>query len=66
MEIMKVKTPLRGFFLVVATVILLGIWLTGFDAVHWVLYVPLAMLTLGGVTGICPGLGLWRTLLGSK
>jgi len=42
-------------FLMMAGLILLGIWLTGFNVVHWVLYIPVAALIFAGVTGICPG-----------
>ena len=31
-------SAIRMLFLVMAAVILLGIWLTGFGVVHWVLY----------------------------
>lgn len=56
---------LRMLFLSVAGTVLFGIWLTGFDKVHWVLYLPVAFLTFAGVTGICPGLILW-TKIGFK
>ena len=66
MERFKILLPLRMFLGFVALVIWLGIWLTGFDTVHWVLFLPAITLIFGAVTGICPGLGLWRILLGSK
>lgn len=50
----------RMQFLSVGAVVLLGIWLTGFDKVHWVLYLPVGFLTFAGLTGICPGLVFWR------
>ncbi len=50
---------MRMTMLSIAAVILAGIWLTGFDKAHWVLYLPLGFLTFAGVTGICPGLILW-------
>lgn len=49
-------------FLTVSTLILVGIWLTGFAKVHWFLYVPAAALLFAGLTGICPGLMLWKKL----
>lgn len=49
-------------FLTVATLVLVGIWLTGFSKVHWFLYVPPAAMLFAGLTGICPGLMLWRKL----
>ena len=52
----------RMLFLTVAIIILLGIWLTGFDKAHWLLYLPVVALTFAGVTGICPGMLFWRKL----
>lgn len=50
---------LRMVFLSIAGVVLLGIWLTGFDKAHWVLYVLVVLLALAGLTGVCPGLIFW-------
>ncbi len=52
-------SALRMLFLTVAGITLLGIWLTGFDKAHWVLYLPVAFFTFAGLTGICPGLIFW-------
>jgi len=49
-------------FLFVAVLITIGIWLTGFNTVHWLLYVPVAALAFAGITGICPGYMLFRKL----
>lgn len=55
-------TALRMQFLWVAVILLVGIWLTGFSEAHWLLYVPVAALAFAGVTGICPGMMLWKKL----
>jgi hypothetical protein len=52
----KINAAMRFFFLVVGSVVLLGIWLTGFNVVHWLLYVPVVFFYFAAVTGICPGL----------
>lgn len=52
----------RVLFLTVAILIVVGIGLTGFEQVHWLLYVPIAALTFAGLTGICPGLILYKKL----
>ena len=52
----------RMLFLTVAILISIGIWLSGFNQVHWLLYVPVAALTFAGITGICPGLILFKKL----
>lgn len=48
-------SAIRMLFIIVALVIAAGIWLTGYDRVHWLLYLPPAFLLFAGVTGICPG-----------
>jgi hypothetical protein len=49
-------------FFTMAALIMLGIWLTGFSVVHWVLYLPVAALVFAGITGICPGYMLFRKI----
>ena len=48
-------SAIRALFIFMAVFISAGIWLTGFDKVHWLLYIPPAALLFAGVTGICPG-----------
>lgn len=55
-------TAMRMQFLATSAVILAGIALTGFGNVHWLLYLPVAMFAFAGVTGICPGLMVWKKL----
>jgi len=52
----------RVHFISVAFIVFIGIWLTGFEKVHWFLYVPVIALTFAGATGICPGLIFWRKI----
>ena len=58
-------SAIRVQFLFISIIIFLGIWLTGFDKVHWLLYLPAVFLALAGITGICPGLIIF-TKLGLK
>lgn len=55
-------SALRMLFLTFAAIISIGIWLTGYKNVHWFLYVPVVALLFAGLTGICPGLMLWKKL----
>lgn len=55
-----ISPAMRFFFLFSTSVILLGIWLTGFSVVSWVLYIPPAFFGFAALTGICPGLILSR------
>ncbi len=55
-------TAMKMQFFTIASVIMIGIGLTGFEAVHWFLYLPVGLLVIAGVTGICPGLVFWRKI----
>lgn len=55
-------SAIRMLFITMAALIMVGIWLTGFNVVHWFLYLPVAALVFAGVTGICPGYMLFRKL----
>ncbi len=50
----------RMTYLSIAVVTGTGIWLTGFDKVSWVLYIPFLALFFAGITGICPGFIFWK------
>jgi hypothetical protein len=56
------NSALRMLFLTMAVIILIGIALTGFGSVHWLLYAPVVFLTIAAVTGICPGLIFWKKM----
>ena len=53
-------TAQRMVYLTASLMPLLGIALTGFARVSFVLYIPVAMLGFAGITGVCPGLLFWR------
>ena len=53
-------SALRMLFFSLAGMVLLGIWLTGFEKAHWVLYLPVVVLAFAGITGICPGIIFWN------
>ena len=54
-------TAQRMTYLSISAVIGTGIWLTGFDKVSRVLYIPFVFLLFAGITGICPGFLFWKT-----
>lgn len=66
MTISEMSAAMRFFLFVTGSVIWLGIGLTGFDVVHWVLYVPAAFFYFAALTGICPGLIFSRFLFRDK
>jgi hypothetical protein len=55
-------SAIRMLFIFMAAFISLGIWLTGVNQVHWLLYIPPVALLFAGVTGICPGYVIFRKL----
>lgn len=59
-------SAMRFFFFVTGSVVWLGIWLTGFNTAHWVLYIPAVFFYFAAITGICPGLILSRNLFPEK
>jgi len=61
-----ISPAIRLFLLVVGSVLWLGIWLTGFSQVHWLLYVPSSFLVLAAVIGICPGLFFTNKIFSRK
>ena len=61
-----ISKSMRFFFLVSASIIWLGIYLTGFNVVHWILYIPALFFTFAAVTGICPGMIFSKLLFKDK
>lgn len=59
---LPMSRAMRFFFFFVGSVVLLGIGLTGFKTVHWLLYVPVVFLYFATLTGICPGINIAHTL----
>ena len=61
-----INKSMRLFTFVTATIIWIGIWLTGFDKVHWLLFIPPSFFYFAAITGICPGLIISRLIMGEK
>jgi len=62
----KLDRAMRFFLFFSGILIWTGIWLTGFDAAHWVLYIPAIFFTIAVITGICPGMIVSKLLFGEK
>jgi ABC-type polysaccharide/polyol phosphate export permease len=62
----KASKAMRFFFFNVAVLILAGIWMTGFDKVHWFSYVIPAFFLFAAAVGICPGLIIARKIFGEN
>jgi len=52
---LKLDPLQRQWFLGPAAMLWVGIYLTGFSVVHWLIYIPATMAVFALVTGICPG-----------
>ena len=59
----KASRVQRIFFFNMAVLILFGLWLTGFDKVHWFSYVIPGGLLFASATGLCLGLVTSRKML---
>lgn len=62
----KMELSMKAFFLFAGLVLWTGIWLTGFDVVHWVLYLPASFFLISAVTGICPGMIFFKEVFREK
>lgn len=57
---------MKIFFLFVGVLLWLGIWQTGFETAHWLLYLPATFFLFSAVTGVCPGMLLFKELFKNK
>ena len=62
----KMEASMKAFFLFAGLVLWSGIWLTGFDVVHWLLYLPATFFLISAVTGICPGMIFFKEVFNDK
>jgi hypothetical protein len=66
MKDLLINKSMRFFFFVSALIIWAGIYLTGFNTVHWLFYIPAVFFIFAAITGICPGLILSKMLFKDK
>jgi hypothetical protein len=57
---------MRIWFALFGILLWLGIYLTGFSVVHWILYLPAAGFIFAAITGICPSQIIVNKLFSSK
>ena len=62
----RASLEMKTWFALFSIIIWLGIYLTGFSIVHWLLYVPAVALLFAAVTGICPSQILISSFFRSK
>jgi len=62
----KMDLSTKAFFLFAGLVLWSGIWLTGFEVVHWILYLPASFFLISAVTGICPGMIFFKEVFREK
>ena len=55
-------TAQRMLFLIMSVLIFGGIYLSGYQSVHWLLYVPAIALLFAAISGVCLGLILLKKL----
>jgi len=52
----------RMLYLSFSMIMLTGVWLTGFETVHWLLYIPIVFSAFAGISGFCVNLWFWKSL----
>lgn len=57
------SNSVRMFLFNIAVIIMIAIWLSGFDTVHWFSYVLPGFLVVAAATGFCPGLIVSKKIL---
>ena len=62
----KMEASMKAFFLFAGLVLWTGIWLTGFEVVHWLLYLPATFFLISAITGICPGMIFFKEVFKDK
>lgn len=60
------SASMRMFMFNSAILILIGIWLTGFETVHWFIYLVPAFYIFAAMTGLCLGLVIPRLIFDRK
>ena len=66
MKNLLIGKSMRFFFLIAGSLIWLGIYLTGFNVVHWVSYLPAIFFIFAAITGICLGIILSKMIFKEK
>lgn len=62
----KASKQMRIWMFLFGLILWVGIWLTGFEVTHWLLYIPAAALVLAAIVGFCPSMMLVDSLFKSK
>ncbi len=63
LEKLKISSEMRLWFIGPILMLWGGIYLTGFDVVHWLIYIPASFALFAFLTGLCPGMLLIRIVL---
>ncbi len=59
----KIGSEMRLWFVGPILFLWGGIYFTGFDLVHWLLYIPATLVVFAFVSGRCPGMLLIRYVM---
>ena len=63
---MQISTEMRLWLLGPMLMLWIGIYFTGFELIHWLIYLPAVMSIFASITGLCPGMLFIRTMLKIK
>ena len=57
----KASKSMRVWFAFMGSLLWIGIYITGFSIVNWLIYVPAAGFAFAAITGICPSqIGIFK------
>lgn len=59
---MKISKEMQRWFIGPMLMLWLGIYFTGFESTHFLIYIPAVMSVFAFVTGLCPGMLLIRLI----
>jgi len=63
MDNLKISNEMRFWFIGPMLMLWIGIYFTGLDVIHWLIYIPAVMSVFALATGLCPGMLLIRNIL---
>ena len=65
-DMLKASKSMRFFFFNTSVITVITIWLSGFNNVHWSIYLMPVFFIFAAITGFCPGLIMTKRLFGES
>jgi len=62
----KASKAVRVFFFNTSVFAMIAIWLSGFNNVHWMMYLLPGFFLFAAISGFCPGMIMAQKLFGER